>query len=169
MNIVAQYVDCSGNTFSCGVTKVGNDFMLATQHGPRPISYYIQGDDLAGGYAAFHDYALRDIPKGMRGCDVIAAENNFRRQLPWPTAPANPPQANTEPEDTRLHVDTVAPGENALRVLQSAGGPAFARQLAERERARRQAQITQPSPYIQELSNVARSFRNQYANKNHRG
>src|SRR6266481_5385920 len=100
MTWTAVYVDKAGATFSCPISKVGTDFVLATQNGHAPITYYIQGSDLAGGYATFHTYRIDDMPN-LRGCDAIALIDRMNQTLPRPQRPANPPSVQTE-HDSRI-------------------------------------------------------------------
>ena len=136
MTWTAVYVDAAGIAFSCPIAKVGNNFVLATQDGPKPISYYITGADLAGGYATFHTYRIDGMPN-LRGCDVIALIDRMNQTLPHPQRPVDPPK-QTEPEDTRIHLEQRQPGQSSFAQLKEAAHRAGELARAARERERRE-------------------------------
>ena len=166
MTWTAVYVDAAGIAFSCPIAKVGNNFVLATQDGPKPISYYITGADLAGGYATFHTYRIDGMPN-LRGCDAIALIDRMNQTLPRPQRPAEPPK--TKPEDTRLHVER-RPGESNLAALQRAyGEKEITAQCKARQQARNQAQSATVDPRTAQQAQQARQERNEIAALKRRG
>lgn len=147
MKYVAQYVDCAGNSFSAPVTKLPNgQWVLATANGPREISYYIYGNDLAGGYATFRDFRLDDVPKNLRGCDYFELRNQMYKTLPWPQKLPTSPIPQTQPDDTQLHIERL-PGESSFGALQRAyAEQGIAAQRKQRQVARTEAQNTPIDP-----------------------
>lgn len=138
MKYVAQYVDCAGNSFSAPVTKLSTgQWVLATASGPREVSFYIHGNDVAGGFATFQDFRLDDVPEGLRSCDYFEVRKRMYETLPWPQKPATAPTPIPEPEDFRLHVEQ----GNSFRVLQEAGTKAEAEYRTSRQQARQQALV----------------------------
>ena len=116
VKVSAIYLDTQGTEYSCYVTRTDHGFMLATAHGLRPITFYIEGSDVAGGYVQFLDYRFERQP-GLRVCDYFYSMNRLRAQLPWPQKPAQPPIPQVQPEDFRLHVEEAG---DSFRVLQEA-------------------------------------------------
>ena len=145
MKYVAEYRDCAGQSFSAPVSKMNGTWLLATSNGPREISYYIQGSDLAGGFATFYDYRLEDVPRGLRGCDFYELCKEMYRRLPWPRRPAAPPIP--EPQDLRVHVEQ----GDSFRVLQEAGEKATAEYESQRQRARREALNAMNQPNVRQI------------------
>ena len=146
MKYLAVYLDCAGNSFSAPLTKHDDRWMLATANGPREVSFYIHGNDVAGGFATFHDFRLDDVPEGLRSCDYFEARKRMYETLPWPQKPATTPTP-IQPEDFRLHVEDNSLG-NSFLVLQHAGAKAEAEYLTSRHQARQQAldEMNQPGP-----------------------
>src|SRR5437016_2148711 len=70
VKVSAIYLDTQGTEYSCYVTRTDHGFMLATAHGLRPITFYIEGSDVAGGYVQFLDYRFERQP-GLRVCDYF--------------------------------------------------------------------------------------------------
>ena len=142
MKVSAIYLDTQGAEYSCYVTRTDHGFMLATAHGLRPITFYIEGSDVAGGYVQFLDYRFERQP-GLRVCDYFYSMNRLRAQLPWPQKPAQPPIPQVQPEDFRLHVEEAG---DSFRVLQEAGARGEMEYRADRQRARQEmlAQLNQP-------------------------
>ncbi len=159
MKYVAQYIDCAGNSFSAPVTKLPTGWVLATANGPREISFYIYGSDVAGGYATFRDFRMDDVPRGLRGCDYGELCKQMYKVLPWPTPPAEPPIPQTQPEDFRLHVE--AGGDSFIR-LQEAGARGEMEYRANRQQARREMLETLNRPDPQKVQEVRR-INNEYA------
>ncbi len=87
MKYIAQYIDYAGNSFSCPVTKSASGWVLATANGLREISFYIDGDDVAGGFTTFHDFRLGDVPRNPRDCNYFKLRNRMYDMLPWPQKP----------------------------------------------------------------------------------
>jgi len=145
VKIRAIYLDTQGTEYSCYVSKTDQGFMLATACGLRPITFYIEGSEVAGGYVQFHDYCFEGQP-GLRACDYFYSMNRLRTQLPWPQKPATPPPISQQPEDFRLHVE--AGGDSFIR-LQEAGVRATAEYETNRERERREmlAELNQPDAH----------------------
>ena len=140
MKVSAIYLDTQGTEYSCYVTRTDHGFMLATAHGLRPITFYIEGSDVAGGYVQFLDYRFERQP-GLRVCDYFYSMHRLRAQLPVPQKPAAPPIPESR-EDLRVHVGT----GDSFRVLQEAGAKATTQFRNSREQARREmlAQLNQP-------------------------
>jgi hypothetical protein len=143
MKYLAVYIDCAGNVFSAPLTMHDGRWMLVTANGPRDIDYYIFGNDVAGGFATFHDFRLDGVPEGLRGCDFIELRNKMYARLPWPQKPATAPTP-IQPEDFGLHVGQ----GDSFRVLREAGTKGEAENRTSREQARQQAlmEMNQPDP-----------------------
>jgi len=159
MKYIAQYVDCVGNSFSCPVTKLTGQWVLATANGPREISFYIYGSDCAGGFATFRDFRLDDVPRGLRGCDYGELCKQMYKVLPWPTPPAEPPTPISQPEDFRVHIE---PDNNSFRALQTAGAKGEMEYREGRQQARQQALQTLNEPDVRKIQE-ARRVNNEYA------
>ena len=157
MKVSAIYLDTQGTEYSCYVTRTDHGFMLATAHGLRPITFYIEGSDVAGGYVQFLDYRFERQP-GLRVCDYFDSMNRLRAQLPWPQKPAQPPIPQTQPEDFRLHVEA----GDSFRVLQEAGAKGEMEYRARRQQARREMLNTLNRPDPQKLQD-ARRIQGEYA------
>src|SRR5258707_4414826 len=68
MKYIAQYIDYAGNSFSCPVTKSASGWVLATANGPREISFYIYGDDVAGWVRTFLHFRAGALSGELQGC-----------------------------------------------------------------------------------------------------
>jgi len=147
MKVSAIYLDTQGTEYSCYVTRTDHGFMLATAHGLRPITFYIEGSDVAGGYVQFLDYRFERQP-GLRVCDYFESMNQLRAQLPWPQKPAAPPTPVQSQEDFRLHVEA----GDSFRVLQEAGAKGEMEYRASRQRARQYALQTMNEPDARKIA-----------------
>jgi len=156
MKYVAVYRDQDGAAFSCPVTKLSTgQWVLATANGPREISFYIYGNDVAGGFLTFSGYRIDGAPPKLRGCDVVQLLNRMYKTLPWPQKPPAPqiPQTPPEPEDYRLHVEQ---GPDPFRVLQEAGAKGEMEYRASRQQARREMLNNLNRPDSQKLQDARR-------------
>ena len=122
MKYLAVYLDCAGNSFSAPLTKHAGRWTLLTTTGPREVSFYIHGNDLAGGFATFQDFRLDDVPEGLRGCDFIELRKRMYETLPWPQKPATSPTPIPQAEPSRVHLEERLPGESRLGQLQRSVG-----------------------------------------------
>jgi hypothetical protein len=132
MKYLAVYHDRGGNSFSAPLTMHDGRWMLATANGPQEVSFYIHGNDLAGGFATFQDFRLDDVPEGLRGCDFISLRKRMYETLPWPQKPATAPTPIPQSE-TRVHLEERLPGESRLAQLQRSFGAGFRQARLERQ------------------------------------
>jgi hypothetical protein len=138
----AIYKDKDGKQFRYPVFRTPIGWKLS---GTVDVLFYLTEPTAAGGLIEFVDYEICPAQR-LRPADYIPYINSVRAMLPWPTKPANPPQVNTQPTDSRLHVEPRQPGQSSFRQLQEARAAQIDQERKARVEGRARAQQTVANP-----------------------
>jgi hypothetical protein len=164
--VKAIYKDKDGNQFRYPVFHTPIGWKLS---GTVDLVFYLTEPTAAGGLIQFVDYEICPAQR-LRPADHIPYINAVRATLPWPQKPADPPQINTQPTDSRLHVEPRQPGQSSFRQLQEARATQINEERKAREEARARAQQTSVNPAkvaeARDLNNQYAAVRNRHGIKN---
>lgn len=164
--VTAIYKDTDGNQFRYPVFHTPIGWKLS---GTIDVVFYLREPTAAGALIQFVDYKICPAQR-LRPADYIPYINAVRATLPWPQKPAEPPQVNTEPTDSRLHIEPRQPGQSSFRQLQEARAAQVNQERKQRELGRAEAQKVAPDPNkIQQARRINQEFaslRNRHGLKN---
>ena len=158
--IAPRGVSDGGSTqFSCPVVKTQDgQWKLQTAHGLQTIDYYLAEPLAIGGVIEWRDYDIQLEP-GLRAVDAMQIINAYRSALPLPHKPSTPPQVNTEPDDTRLHLPERIGTESSMRQVQRAyAEQTVSAERKERLRRRNEAQSDPTNAYAAQSRRLANQF-----------
>lgn len=143
--IRAVYKDSSDQRYSGEIlNNTDGNWTLSTG---RALDYYIEAIDAEGGYMEFLGFDVPDPSHAHKVDGGLMIEGTF---VPWPVKP---------------NADLRLPNESPYQQLQRVAASRDADSRRMRERERQKMQTANSSARIQQLSNAARRFRNQYAAK----